>query len=166
MADVPSRHAMFPEEIFFKRENAQQPVDGAAYQRQSPFPPGPGLRRDQVDNGNPLALEPPGDAQMEIGRIGEDRKPWVARAGGSNQFPVLAPDARQMPEHLDQPHYRQALGLNDRLDTRSPHPRPRAPEEMRIRPEAPQLANQQSGVAVARNLSGRNQNLAGHLLAV
>src|SRR5260370_17117267 len=72
MADISGLDSMTCEEFRFKRENAEQPVDGPLHERQPAFPPGPHLGRNQVDHGNLQILKTAGKAKMEIRAIRND----------------------------------------------------------------------------------------------
>src|SRR5579859_3047693 len=72
MPDVLRRQAAVAEKRLFKWKNAKQAVYGAAHPGDPPFTPGPGLRRYKVNHCYALPFEPARQAQMKVGRIGED----------------------------------------------------------------------------------------------
>ena len=66
VADVSGGDAVIAKKTLLKRENAQEFGEIAAHAARAALAPGPYLRRDQIDHGNPDQCKLACDAQMKI----------------------------------------------------------------------------------------------------
>src|ERR1700682_2056421 len=98
MADELHGYSGIAIEFFFKRKNAQCLREAPAHYAHAPRPPGPELRADVVDVFNATAFEFAGEAQVEAGKIGEDRKGGLAALGLADEATHGANERRQMAE--------------------------------------------------------------------
>src|SRR4051794_36909971 len=112
-----------PEPLFFEGEKAEQFRDKLPDDPDSPLPPSPNLRRNQVVHGNAVPLHLACDAEVEIGTVcqqGSNRRMLCCVPAKAT---ILAVDARQMADNLGKADDSQARGINDRLDARRLKPR-------------------------------------------
>src|SRR5690242_4951313 len=101
MPDKLCLDACIAKKLLFKRENAQQAIDIAPQDRQPSLAPRPYLRRNKVDHFYALALQLPGEPQVEIGEVDEYRERRPAGLKRSDQTSESAPDTGQARDHLD-----------------------------------------------------------------
>src|SRR5580658_6224109 len=106
MPDIPGVNAMGSEEIRLKWENAKQLIDVSPHGRQTALPPGPNLRRYQINHRNAQPLQTPSQPQMEVRTVGQNSDIRALLFGGANQLPVLAINARDVRNYFHQPHHR------------------------------------------------------------
>lgn len=158
MSDIRCGDLMLPEKGFFKRKDAEEPVDDAPHGFDPAFTPRPDLGGHQVDDGNTSAPELGGNAEMKIGGIGKDGEGGTAGETFRNQPPVAPPDSGQVPYDLDNSHDRQVFGANDRVDTRSAKPGSRAAKKTARRPPFLQMGHQFGGVVVSGSFTCRDQD--------
>src|ERR1700680_2398378 len=133
MTDVNGVDPIGNKELRLKRENTQQPVDGTPHGWQPPFSPRPDLGRDQPDYRDTHLFEALRQTEVEIGAIGQDGEVGTRLGGGSQQFAIFAPDARDVGNYLNKSHHGDAGGVDYSADARPLHPRSRAAEELQVR---------------------------------
>src|ERR1035438_2319057 len=112
MANIPGVDAVRSKEIRLEWENTEQLVDVLLHGGQTALPPGPNLRRYQIDHGNSQALQTPRQPQMEIRAIGQDGDIWALHFRGVDQLPILAINARDMRDNFHQTHYGDASRIH------------------------------------------------------
>src|SRR5271167_3630981 len=100
MADESRIHAAVAVKLLFEGKNHQCLVDVLAQQPHPSLPPGPELRANIVDDGNPALAHLPRHSPVESGRIDNDSEVRPAPIGLSDQ-PVKQPiDSRKMADDL------------------------------------------------------------------
>ena len=90
-----------------ERQQGQQVVQEAGDLRRPARPPGPDRRRDIVDQGNSLALEPFGDAKVEIRGIDGHHRRRPQALGGGGGFDDSGENSGNSRQNLRRPHDRQ-----------------------------------------------------------
>ena len=101
VADVGRGDASGGEELLFEREDAEQAVDDAAHDLGSSLTPGPDLGRYEVDDWDTEGLEFGGDAEMEVGGVGEDGELWSPPLGGFDKAAELLIDSWDMVNYFN-----------------------------------------------------------------
>ncbi len=91
--------------------------EGATHLGQTTFSPRPGLRSHQIDHRNPSAMELAGHSEVKIRRIRQNRQIGPFFFGRRQQLAILAIDSGNVVNYFEQPHDRQASGVNDGSDT-------------------------------------------------
>ena len=141
-------------------------ADEAPDHRNTPFAPGPNLWRDQISDRDVPGMQLFSDAQVKIGRIGQESEIGLARRGGGQQLSIFAVDSRQVRNHFQQTYDGKAGGIHNGFDARRPQPGACATEESRVRPDPAQFLYYQRRIKVSRCLTGRHQNVSRHLILV
>ncbi len=158
VADITDGNLVFPEKGFFEGEDAEKLVDDAPHGFDPALPPRPDLGGDQVDDGDALFFESGGDAEVEIGRVGEDGEGGFARLRGGDEFLEAAPDARQVFDDLDESDDGEIFGADDGFDAGGAHFGASAAEEVAIGPAGAEMADEFGGVMVSGGLAGGDQH--------
>jgi len=115
--------------------------------------PGPDLRRDVEDDGDSRFREPPGEREVEIGRVDEDRAVCASAPASSTSWRITRRARRIFPTASTSPRPRAPSGGG------KPHPRAAQPS-----PPTPKTSSEASSRAArprARRRAGR-RDLAGH----
>jgi hypothetical protein len=165
VADVGGGNAVAGEKLLLEGEDAEKALYGAAHFADAALAPSPGLGGDEVDDGDTLAVESAGNAEVKIRGVGEDGEVGFAGGGGGEQFAVLAVDAGDVGDNLDEADDGEAGGINDGVDAGGAEAGAGTAEECGIGENAPKFPDDQGGVEVARGLSGRYQD-GGHSFTV
>lgn len=152
---------MLAEKRFLKWKDAKQLIDDAAHDFYATFTPSPDLGCYQVNDGDAQAFELSGNAEVEIGRIGEDGELGFAMRCLRNEAPKAQPDTGQVGDHFDDPDDRKIFRADDGLDTGFAKVRPRTSEKAAIGPPPAKFPHQFGGIIVAGCFSGRYQDGAG-----
>jgi hypothetical protein len=158
MSDIGYAEFVLSEERFLEGENAQQLVDHAAHDFHAAFTPGPDLRGNQVHDRDAEGLESSRDAEVEIGRIGENREIGFAPRGLGNQAPVAEPYTGKVGDDFDDSDYGKIFGADDGFGTGFAKVRSRTSEKDAVRPSAVEFAHQLGSVVVAGCFSGGHQD--------
>src|SRR5260370_36671881 len=166
MTDISGLDSMTCEELRFKREDAQQPVDGPLHERQPAFPPCPHLGRDQVNHGNLQVLQAACQSQVKIRAIGKDCYFRLLLFRSPQQLAVLAINSRNMRDYFDQADHGQAGGIHHRPNPSTPHSRSSAAKEFKSRITPSKRLHKSSGIEVPGRLPRRNQDFVGHCLSL
>src|ERR1700687_2119508 len=119
-------------EFFFKRKNAQCLREAPAHYAHAPRPPGPELRADVVDVFNATAFEFAGEAQVEAGKIGEDRKGGLAALGLADEATHGANERRQMAEDFGDANDGDLGVVGDDVDAGGTHVRATHAEDFEV----------------------------------
>ena len=102
MPDVAGGQPVPLKEGLFERKNTEKTVERAPHHRQAVLTPSPYLRSHQINDRDAHPLQPASQAQVKIGTIRENGDFGTAAFYLAEQFPVLAVDSGNVPEHLDQ----------------------------------------------------------------
>ena len=116
MSDVGGVHSPLTKPRLFKREQAEEFVDEPANGLDAALTPRPNLRRDQIEHWHAEAFQMPREAQMKIGIVGENCRGRRVCARVTQQFSILAVNARKVNDHFGESHNREAGRVNDRLN--------------------------------------------------
>lgn len=157
---------MAAKKLELERENAKKKVDAAAHRLHPTLAPGPNLRRHQVDHGDSLLLQLLRQAEMEVGRIGQDGEVGTGFARGVYQFLEFAPDARYLVDNFEQANNCETRRVDNGFDASFAHFRPRTSEEPRIGPKLAQTTGESASVAVAGSFASGDQDGGGHRCSV
>ena len=162
MANVVGLEAVFGKEGRLEGEDAEQPLEHLPHERDTPFAPGPDLRRDQVNHRNPLPFQLAGQAEMEIGAIGQDGELGAFPPGGFDQLAELAVDAGNLAKHLDQADHGERGGVDDGTHASAAHAGSCTSEEISVGESASKSQDQFRGIQVTGRFARGNKNLRGH----
>src|SRR5579864_6022889 len=121
MADIDGVDPIGNKELRLKRENAEQPVDGAPHHWKPAFSPGPYLGCDQVDHGNMQLFQAERQAKMKIRTVGQNSDVGMLVDRRSQQLSKLAPDSRNVSDYLHQPNDGDAGSVHYGVNARSLH---------------------------------------------
>jgi hypothetical protein len=102
-------------------EQAQHLVDRAADLARTALAPGPDLGRNVLDRLQPPGAQALGDAEIEGGGIDADEDVRTRRHEARHEGATQAQQARQVRQHLGEPHDRELLGGRPGLAAGSGH---------------------------------------------
>src|SRR3954463_16105261 len=100
MADILSINATLAIPLFLKREDDQHLTHVLLHQLDAGWPPGPQLRRYEIDHGDPVLMQLPGKLEIEIGKIDQNGSLRFAPVDLPQQSAIARIDSRQMSYHL------------------------------------------------------------------
>ena len=165
VADADRRHAVLVVHRGFKRKEAEHEVNAAANFVDALFFPCPQRRADVMHRLHAARVQGAGDAQVEIGGVDADEHiRRVARPMGKQRF-LRGEDVRQVAQHLDQPHHREAVHVNQRIKPRRLHRRAADAAEARIGQAFAQGSKERCAEQVAGGFAreqGDVQGFCGH----
>jgi hypothetical protein len=101
MSNVGRRYTAAAKEFLLEREYAEEPIDDAAHDFGSTLTPRPHLGGHQVNHGYSQRTEFPGYAEVEVGRIGQDRELGPACSSGSHKPAEILINAGDMGNYLN-----------------------------------------------------------------
>jgi hypothetical protein len=165
MTDVGGGNSVRRKVLFLKGKDAQEAGEGSAHHRQAAFAPGPGLGSDEIYHRDTLPVEVAGDTEMEIGGVCEDGQSGFFRTGGGEQFAVLAVDAGDMSDDLEDADDGEGGGVNDGTDAGGAEAGAGATEELGIGEGAAEFLDYEGSVEVAGGFAGGDQEGHGNRLA-
>ena len=123
--------------------------------------PGPDLGGDQVVDRDVAAVELGGDAEVKIGRIGDDGEDGAAAGGFAEELAVFAVDFRNVADDLDEADDAELGGIDDGFDAGGLHAGSGAAEEAGLGEEGFEMGDEGGGVEVARGFSGGDEDVDG-----
>ena len=116
----------------------------------APGAPCPGLRRDQVEHGNPHLVQLYGQPQVEIGTVSQDGCSGPHGFRCAYQLAEFAVNTRDVVQHLDQADDGKTSRVDHGPNTRGPHLDARAAEEPGFGHQPAEMSDHARGVMVAR----------------
>jgi hypothetical protein len=111
-------------------------------------------------------VEAAGDAEVEIRAIGKDGGGRAEALGFGYEFSVLAVDAGDVVEDLDDADDGEAGHVHDGADAGGFHALAGAAEQFDVAELSAEGIGETGGVAVARGFAGRNQDARRHSYSV
>lgn len=157
VSDVGGAHAALAEIGFFKREDAQEVVEGTEL-ADAVLAPRPNLGGDEIDDRYALSAEFAGEAEVEVWGVGEDGEVGALGGGGTVELTKLAVDAGDVAEHLDEPDDIEVGGIDDGADACGAHAWTGAAEEIRGGQVLAEGLDEGGGVEIAGSLAGGDEN--------
>src|SRR5258708_11001711 len=121
VADVSGWNAVFLEKSLFKGEDTEKAFDRSAQDPHSTFAPSPCLRGDQVHDRDAVATQLLGDAEVEIGGVGEHGDVGALQGNRTNEVAEQAVDTRDGPDHFYESNDGDGSRGNDGADAGDPH---------------------------------------------
>ena len=113
-----------PIDLGLEGKERDDPAGAAGDRAGPPATPGPYLRADVVDDRDAVALQPPRQESVEIGKVDDHRRLRPAREGRLVQSAQGAAQRGKLLEHLRDADDRQRLGPHHRIEPRLGQPRP------------------------------------------
>ena len=104
----------------FEREDDEQAVDEAADEVDPGIAPRPDRGSDVIIDRDARLLEPPGQAQVEIGVVDQQDRVGFPIPRGTEQQVHHPFDPAQMKEDLDDPHHGQLAVIDEHIDPQGP----------------------------------------------
>jgi hypothetical protein len=148
---------------FFEGEEAEELSDESADGFDAALPPGPDLRGNQIEDRNAHFFEMAGEAEMEIGIVGEDCGGGRVSAGVAEKFAVLAVDAREVDHDFGETDDGETGSVNDGGDALGLEFRTGATEELgRREGRITQRTHEGGGIHVARGFAGGDEEGGSH----
>ncbi len=153
MTDELRRDAVLGIELRLERQHAEHEIDGVADRLHATLAPGPDLRAHVLHRRNPGVLQALGERQVEVRRVDADEHVCGQRLGPFAELAADAQQARQMRQHLGQPHDRQLFSTEPGLAARRDHLRPGDADESRVRERAACSASMSPAPSVSPDCS-------------
>jgi hypothetical protein len=158
MADEFRVDAVLTIKVGFERQHAQHLVDRCLDAVDARLPPGPHLRTDILNRLDAGRAQPRGERQIEIRRIdAAEQVRWIGQQA-RGELPPQLQQARQVSEHLGQPHDRQLLGAIPGIAAGGPHFRPGDTNETHARCTGLERLNQAGPQRIAGRLAGGDRD--------
>ncbi len=149
VADVGGGDAFAVEEVLFEGEDTEEAAENAAEGFDAAFSPGPDLRGDQVEDGDGVLMEAGGDAEVEVGGIGEEGEGGAFGAGGVEESVEFPTDTGQVGDDFDDADDGKGGGVDDGADAGGAELGAGAAEEIGVGVEFAEFADDEGGVEVA-----------------
>src|SRR4029077_14111996 len=123
MSDISGRHAASLKKLLLKGEDTEKTLDRLAHAVDPAFAPRPSLGSNQINHRHAAQLQLLCEPQVEIGRVGQDRELRLFLWNRIDQLAELAPDARDVDQHLHQSQYGDGAHIDDGAYSSGLHPR-------------------------------------------
>ncbi len=142
-------HPARPVKRLLEREDHQHPVHSPLHPAQPPPLPRPQLRAHKVEHRDPTPAQVPGQPQVHVRKVDQDRHIRPVPPDRAHQLPVLAPNVRRVTDHLRQSHVGYVLGPHHPRLPRRFHRASAQADKRRLRKTAPQPGDNLRSVVVA-----------------
>jgi hypothetical protein len=162
VADEFRPHALFVVKALLEGQEAEHQVDRVAHAPHPALAPRPELRAHVLHRRNARRVQTPREPQVEVRRVDADEHVRALRLEGAPQPQPQPQQARQVAQHLEQPHHGERFGRLPHLAARVAHLRPGDAEEACLGVECPQRPDQARPERVARRLAGHQSHPQRH----
>ena len=105
MPDEVDPHAVLAQQIRLEGKHREHAIAAALKLAGPPLPPGPDLRRDEIEHGPPLPARGPREAQVESGVVDREEDPDLLFREQSLDAALKSKQKREPPHDFPAPHH-------------------------------------------------------------